>query len=164
MIDSYTPITLDDVTTTPVTLRIETSYGRVIKVRVLPLTIAQWEEIGYDVESPPEPAQKNPQTLRVWRRHAEKAEEERNMRRVVYALEQGGNPLPGATLAEKAENWRKKADRGLTMSIWRFLRDAAEGDRARVIDGADTFQPDHVLDPADVPAERLDAEPMESAE
>lgn len=151
MSDSYTPVTLESFgVPDSVTVNLHTPYGRTLSVRLVPLTCSQWDEIGAEVETPKEPAQKNPATMAVWRKHAAAAEEERNYRRVIFALELGGNPMPGATLAEKAKNWRKTADRGLTMSLYRFLAEAAEGDRARVIDAADTFQPDDDGDYEDV--------------
>ena len=151
MSEAYTPVSLDDFSVPDaVNLNLHTNYGRTMRVRIVPLTCSQWAEIGAEVETPKEPAQKNPATMAVWRKHANAAEEERNYRRVIKALELGGNPMPGATLAEKAEHWRKKADRGLTMSLYRFLAEAAEGDKARVMDAADTFQPDDGSDFEDV--------------
>lgn len=135
----YTPITLDDFAVEPVTIRLHTRAGRAIAVRIVPLTAAQWAEIGYEVESPAEPAQKNAATMRVYQKHAGQAEEERNMRRVVFAMEAGGNVIKGATLGDKAKNLRETADRGLIAAVYRFLQDAAEGDEASIVAASSAF-------------------------
>ena len=113
MTDEYTPITLDSLAVTPVTVEVETDYGRTFRVRLMPLTVAQWEQVGAEVETPKEPAQKNPATVAAWQAKVSAAEDERSYRRLVRALELGGNPMPGETPAEKVAALKEVADNGV---------------------------------------------------
>lgn len=149
-VGDYTPITLDDLGVVPVKITVKTSYGREILIQVKPLTCAQWTEIGAEVQPPPEPPQKNPATLLAWEKHKARAEEERLYRRVIFALEQGGNPIPGGSTAEKVENWRRSVDQGISNSIAYFLAGAAFGDKATVESDAAAFQPSDGVDSSDV--------------
>ena len=148
--DEYVPITLDDMGVVPVTIKVTTPYGREMRLRLVPLTCAQWAEIGAQVPEPTEPPQKTPATQAVYEKYRREAEEERSYRRLVYALEAGGNPIEGATASEKAANWRKKVDQGITNSITRFLFVTAMGDQAEALDGDAAFQQDTGSHPADV--------------
>lgn len=145
--NGYTPITLDDLGVVPVEILFKTAYGREIQMRVKLLTCAQWTEIGASVPTPPRPPQENPATMRVWQEHVAKAEDERGYRRVIFAVEQGGNPIPGTTAAEKVENWRRSVDQGVHNSIMRFLFNAAMGDKASVEADADRFHADDGVNP-----------------
>lgn len=146
----YTPITLDDLGVVPVAITIKTPYGREIKMRIKLLTCARWEEIGMQVADPPRPPSETPETMRAWNKHRAKADDERAYRRVIEAVEGGGNPVIGNTISEKVENWRKTVDQGIHYSILRFLVSVVMGDQKSVEADADRFHPDDEGDTADV--------------
>jgi hypothetical protein len=148
--NGYTPITLDDLSVKPVVITVKTEYGRESRIRVVTLTCAQWAEIGTEVATPPEPAQKTPATQQVWEKHKARAEEERMYRRIVFGVEGGGNPIPGSTPSEKVENWRRTVDQGISNSIGYFLAQAAMGSKASVEADADRFHAGNGSDPAEL--------------
>lgn len=148
--NGYTPITLDEMGVVPVTITVKTQYGRELTIRVKPLSCSEWAEIGAEVATPPEPAQKNPATMAVWQLHKAKAEEERMYRRIIRGVEGGGNPIPGGAQSEKVENWRRKVDAGISNSIGFFLAETAAGNRVSVEADADRFHSDNGSDSADV--------------
>lgn len=148
--NGYTPITLDDLGVVPVVITVKTQYDREVRIRVQPLTCAQWAEIGAEVATPAEPPQKTPALLQAWEKHKAKAEEERMYRRIIFGVERGGNPIEGSTPAEKVANWRNRVDQGISNSIGMFLAATAMGDRASVDSDAERFHGDDGVDPSEL--------------
>lgn len=146
----YTPVALDDLGVMPVDITIKTPYGRVVKMRVKPLTCSRWTEVGMQVADPPRPATENPATMRVWNEYRAKADDERAYRRVIEAVEGGGNPVPGTTPSEKVENWRRIVDQGIHNSILRFLVQVVVGDQKSVYADADRFLQEDGVDSSEL--------------
>lgn len=129
-----------------VALTIEFPDGRAETVRVQLPSYHAFHEIGLDVPEPDVPYTRivsgqpapNPDDAEYIAARAE-ALNLRQMRRLVHALVQGGESIPGATLAEQTGWFSAHAEAGLVHALLTFFNQATLGGRARIEARADTF-------------------------
>lgn len=142
------PISLKDLGAEVVDVSIETAYGRTITLPLRLMTWHEWSSIGEAVRDPAIPndrrdsngnAQPNPYSMKYQAELAE-AREERQYRRLAFALKGGGNDIPGETLEEQAEAIREVIEVGIATALILLLGKMASEGQARILTRADSFQ------------------------
>lgn len=166
----------------PKTVAIEvliTAYGvgehaRRETVEIKMLSYHRWHEIGAMVTDPVMPETRwngltkskeaNPDDP-DYRRDLLLASIKRNALRAAAAIEDGGTPIPGDDLEEKATWLAENLDAGVLNAIIIFLHRAAERGMAQIAARAESFQPVRGAgDADDRPASGLDAGDMAEAD
>lgn len=176
-----TPIKLEDLAPATVTIRIVTNYGRELELPVKMLTWHEWNMIGAEVVDPSpddmeagghkywtrwnagkntkefDPA--NPDYLKA----KEDAKVQRNYRRLLYALEKGGNDVRrGDTIEEQVQNFIAGVSIEIAGLLIVQLEELSTKGRVGVFALADSFRGGRVQGNAgaDMSPHGLDAEPV----
>jgi hypothetical protein len=131
------PLSLAELGPRPILCKLKFDYGREIDVPLMALTREKWNEIGFEVINPVVPrtvlgkgGEKQANIYDVeYVRDINLAEEERMLRRLVWALKAAGNDIggPTASLKEGAALLRQEVDTGILDGLTRFLRDVSQG-------------------------------------
>lgn len=153
---AITPITLADLKPTPVVMQVVMPYGRIVKVPIMPLTWHEWNTIGAQVLDPLKGnteywTKRNPVTKEkefdpenvAYHQALDEANSQRGYRRLLVALEKGGNIIEGNTLDEQIENL-KGMEVGLAVALMNKLGDLSTRGRASAFALAESFRDERV--------------------
>lgn len=170
-----TTLTLEDVAAQPLTLDITLPDERQVSIRVMPLSYAKYNEIGWLVPEP-ETVMKmdviggKKQKVAdedATRKARNQANQQRVLMRVAWALVEAGNftALKNKPLAEQAAAL-ETIDSGLLNTIAIFIQNRASADMRRIALLKDSFrrEPDADIGDADMQSDGLDDPTVDGAD